>query len=87
MRGYNSIDNLSWDECQTLLSSENSPERLEAIQERLEILAKELKVRDDNTFSSCKTIKDFKDYLTIFPNGAHVVKAKDRIKLLEKQKE
>lgn len=87
MRGYNSIDNLSWDECQTLLSSENSPERLEAIQERLEILAKELKARDDNTFSSCKTIKDFKDYLTIFPNGAHVVEAKDRIKLLEMQKE
>lgn len=87
MRGYNSIDKLTWDECQALLSTENSPERLEAIQERLEILAKEIKIKDDNAFSSCKTLKDFKDYITAYPNGTHVGKAKDKIKLLEKQQE
>ena len=87
MRGYNSIDNLTWDECQALLSTVNSPERLESIQERLEILAKEIKIKDDKAFASCKTIKDFKDYITSFPNGTHVIKAMEKIKLLEKQKE
>ena len=59
MRGYDSIDKLTWDECQALLSTENSPERIEAIQERLEILAREIKIKDDNAFASCKTLKDF----------------------------
>lgn len=87
MRGYDSIDKLTWDECQALLSTENSPERIEAIQERLEILAREIKIKDDNAFASCKTLKDFKDYITAYPNGTHIGKAKDKIKLLEKQKE
>ena len=46
IRGYKSIDRLSWNECQELLGSEQNPEIIEHIKKRLNVLAIELKAKD-----------------------------------------
>ena len=79
LRGFKSIDGLSWDECQELLGKENDPEVKADLERRLDVIAKELKKKDDNAFRSCSNINDYQNYIRKHPNGAHVSEAKSKI--------
>lgn len=83
IRGFKSIDRLSWNECQELLGSEQNPEVIEHIKKRLNVLAIELKAKDDTSFCSCKSVKDYQNYIQNFPKGSHINEAYNKIKELQ----
>lgn len=87
MRGYSSIDNLSWEACQKLLRIEKSPERLQEIQDRLDELAKEIEGKDNSAYKACTNLTSFRFYLASYPQGLHVEEAKEKIRILEKEEE
>ena len=87
MRGYSSIDNLSWEACQKLLRIEKSPERLQEIQDRLDELAKEIEGKDNSAYKACTNLTFFRFYLASYPQGLHVEEAKEKIRILEKEEE
>lgn len=79
IRGFKSVDRLSWEECQELLRTERDPEVIADIKKRLDELAMEFKKKDDNAFRSCMRIVDYEYYIQNFPNGTHKTEASNRI--------
>lgn len=82
IRGYKTIDELNWDECQFLLQTEKDPELIIEIKQRIDKIKKENQKKDNDRYNLCTTIDDYLRYLKDFPNGLHVSDANNWISKL-----
>lgn len=69
MKGFNSLEHLSLEQCRGLLETESNPERVDEIKGRIKALEEIACHNEISSYRKCSTITDFEGYLANYPNG------------------
>lgn len=77
MKGFKSINEFTLAECQEFLQRNDKDSALcEHVYARMESLLREQREMDDDMFSSCKTLENYQEYNSKYPNGRHIEESK-----------
>ena len=89
MKGYRTIEDFTFEDCQNYINSDINDEFSLQVQERYDQLLVKLQQEDDDKFYACKTKKDYQAYVDSYSSsvigksgcgGAHISEAQDIIK-------
>lgn len=83
MKGFKSINEFTLAECQNFLQRNDKDLVLcEHVYARMERLLREQEKQDDDMFSSCRTLENYQEYNSKYPNGRHIQESRQIIERL-----